>query len=155
MRSKSDVLKTSDFFMQLSTALSQVSLNNFTEFPGLNELLSPQLVADVLSQTVMVTIRKSKLPMEQMVWAVIGMVLFRKYPMRQPVNQLDIILPNGTPYVAPSAVTQTRQKLGHQAVEIVFNQTQLLWHAKSVHPSWCALSLLGVDGIVWRTPDSK
>ena len=57
--------------MQLSTALSQVSLNNFTEFTGLNELLAPELVADALSQTGVATIRKRKLPMEQMVWAVI------------------------------------------------------------------------------------
>ncbi|WP_019615934.1 transposase domain-containing protein, partial [Psychromonas ossibalaenae] len=84
--------------MQLSTALSQVSLNHFTEFTGLNELLAPELVTDSLSQTGVATIRKRKLPMEQMVWAVIGMALFRKYSMRQLVNQLDIILPNGTPY---------------------------------------------------------
>ena len=141
--------------MQLSTALSQVSLNNFTEFTGLNELLAPELVADALSQTGVATIRKRKLPMEQMVWAVIGMALFRKYSMRQLVNQLDIILPNGRPYVAPSAVTQARKKLGHQAIESIFNQTQSSWHAQSEHPEWCGLRLLGVDGVVWRTPDSK
>ena len=128
--------------MQLSTALSQVSLNNFTEFTGLNELLAPELVADALSQTGVATIRKRKLPMEQMVWAVIGMALFRKYSMRQLVNQLDIILPNGTPYVAPSAVTQARKKLGHRAIESIFNQTQSLCHEKSEHPLWCGLSLL-------------
>ena len=141
--------------MQLSSALSQVSLNNFTEFTGLNKLLSPELVADALSQAGVATIRKRKLPMEQMVWAVIGMALFRKYSMRQLVNQLDIMLPNGVPYVAPSAVTQARKKLGHKAIESIFNQTQSLWHEKSEHPSWCGLSLLGVDGVVWRTPDSK
>ena len=72
--------------MQLSSALSQVSLNNFTEFTDLNELLAPELVADALSQTGVATIRKRKLPMEQMVWAVIGMALFRQYSMRQLVN---------------------------------------------------------------------
>ena len=49
--------------MPLSTVLSQVSLNNFTEFAGLNELLSPELVANALSQTGVATIRKYKLPM--------------------------------------------------------------------------------------------
>jgi len=62
--------------------------------------------------------RKRKLPMEQMVWAVIGIVLLRKMSMRQLVNQLDIILPNGDPYVVPSAVTQARKKLGHQAINV-------------------------------------
>ncbi|ABM03364.1 ISSod7, transposase [Psychromonas ingrahamii 37] len=83
--------------------------------------------------------------MEKMVWAVVGMALFRKYSMRQLVNQLDIILPNGEPYVASSAVTQARKKLGYQAIESISNQTQSLWHEKSEHPMWCGLSLLGGD----------
>lgn len=141
--------------MQLSSALSQVSLNNFTEFTNLNDLLDPDLVSNALSQSGIATIRKRKLPMEQMVWAVVGMALFRKYSMRQLVNQLDIILPNGEPYVAPSAVTQARKKLGHHAIETIFNETQALWHDKAEHPTWSGLSLLGVDGVVWRTPDSK
>lgn len=141
--------------MQLSTALSQISQNTFTEFTALSELLEPSLVDEALAQSGVATIRKRKLPMEQMVWAVVGMALFRKMSMRQLVNQLDIILPNGAPYVAPSAVTQARKKLGHQAIEHIFNKTQSLWHAKSAHPTWCGLTLLGVDGVVWRTPDSK
>ncbi len=64
--------------------------------------------------------------MKHMVWSVIGMALFRKYSMRQLVNQLDIILSNGTPYIAPSAVTQARKKSGHQAIESIVNQTQTL-----------------------------
>jgi len=141
--------------LQLSTALSQVSQTNFTEFTELNGLLEPSIIDKALAQSGIATIRKRKLPMEQMVWAVIGMALFRKMSMRQLVNQLDIILPNGEPYVAPSAVTQARKKLGHQAIECIFNQTQSLWHEKSAQPTWCGLSLLGVDGVVWRTPDSK
>ena len=46
------------------------------------------------------------------------------------VNQLNIILPNGEPYVAPSAVTKARKKLGHQAIELILNQTLSLWHEK-------------------------
>ncbi|XPF94167.1 IS4 family transposase [Colwellia sp. RE-S-Sl-9] len=141
--------------MQLSTALSQVSQNSFTEFTGLSELLDPSIVDEALAQSGIATIRKRKLPMEQMVWAVIGMALFRKMSIRQLVNQLDIILPNGAPYVAPSAVTQARKKLGHKAIESIFNKTQSLWHEESTHPTWCGLTLLGVDGVVWRTPDSK
>lgn len=141
--------------MQLSNALSQVSQNSFSEFTELNELLEPSIVDAALAQSGVVTIRKRKLPMEQMVWAVVGMALFRKMSMRQLVNQLDIILPNGEPYVAPSAVTQARKKLGHQAIKNIFISTQSLWHEKSAHPTWCGLTLLGVDGVVWRTPDSK
>ncbi len=70
-----------------------------------------------------------------------------KVSIRQLVNQLDIVLPNGKPYVAPSTVTQARKKLGHQAIEAILNHTQSLWHEKSAHPTWCGLTLLGVDGV--------
>ena len=55
------------FFMQLSTALSQVSLNNCTKFIGLNELLTPELVTDEPSPTGVATIRKRKYSMRQMI----------------------------------------------------------------------------------------
>jgi len=92
--------------------------------------------------------------MENMVWAVIGMALFRKFSMRQLLNQLDIILPSGMPYVASSAVTQARKKLGSKVIESVFEQTQHQWNRDANHGKWCGLSLLGVDGVVWRTPDT-
>ena len=41
--------------------------------------------------------------MESMILAVIGMVLFRDFSMRQLLNRLDILRPNRTPFVAPSA----------------------------------------------------
>lgn len=140
--------------MQLSDALSQVSLNNRTEFQNLTEILSPDIIKQGLETGGVATIRKRKLPMESMVWAVIGMALFRKFPMRQLVNQLDIMLPNGTPYVASSAVTQARQKLGSDSLRSIFSQTQAQWHQQSEHPQWCGLNLYGVDGVVWRTPDT-
>ena len=40
-------------------------------------------------------------------------------------------------------------------MEFIFNQTQMLWRKKSEDPTWCGLYLLGVDGFIWHTPDSK
>ena len=42
----------------------------------------PELVADCLSRCAVGTIRRRKLPMESMLWTVIGMALFRQFPMR-------------------------------------------------------------------------
>jgi IS4 transposase len=64
------------------------------------------------------------------------------------------MLPGDRPFVAPSAVVQARQRLGVDAVREVFEQTQSLWNEHIPHPNWCGLRLLGVDGVVWRTPDS-
>ena len=134
--------------MQLSTALSLVNSNNVTEFKSLTDILSPEIIEQGLNTHGIATIRKRKLPMESMIWAVIGMALFRNFSMRQLLNQLDIILPNGTPFVAPSAVTQARKKLGSEVIKTIFEQTQLQWNEKSEHPHWCGLNLYGVDGVV-------
>jgi IS4 transposase len=92
--------------------------------------------------------------MDMMVWCLVGMALYRHIPMSQIVNQLDILLPGNRPFVAPSAVVQARQRLGDEAIKQVFEQTQSLWHKALPQSHWCGLRLLGVDGVVWRVPDS-
>ena len=92
--------------------------------------------------------------MERVLWAIIGMSLFRHVPMAQLANQLDILLPGDRPFVVPSAFIQARQKLSDKAVEMVFNQTASLWHQQCEHPTWAGLQLLAIDGVMWRTPDT-
>ena len=133
------------------------SLSTFSpeHFHSLSEVLSPELIDECLKESGIVTLRKRRLPLEMMVWSIIGMSIFRHLPMSDIVNQLDIMLPGKRPFVAPSAVVQARQRLGADVVKRVFEQTQQLWHEKTPSPSFCDLKLLGVDGIVWRTPDTK
>ncbi|MDG4868782.1 IS4 family transposase, partial [Guyparkeria sp. 1SP6A2] len=116
--------------------------------------LSPELIDECLAQAGVATLRKRRLPLEMVVWSIVGMALFRHIPMGQVVHQLDIVLPGQRPFVAPSAVVQARQRLGVEAVKRVFEHTQGLWHEQTPHPHWCGLRLLGVDGVVWRTPDT-
>jgi len=133
------------------------SLSTFSpeHFHSLSEVLSTELIDECLKESGIVTLRKRRLPLEMMIWSIIGMSIFRHLPMSDIVNQLDIMLPGKRPFVAPSAVVQARQRLGADVVKRVFEQTQQLWHEKTPSPSFCDLKLLGVDGIVWRTPDTK
>lgn len=140
--------------MQLSQALDRLSNFSSEHFSSLSEILSPELLAQCLNESGTVTLRKRRLPMETMIWAVVGMALFRDQPMSRIVNQLDILLPGNRPFVAPSAVVQARQKLGYAAVQRVFEQTQSLWLGSLPVSHWAGLTLLGVDGVVWRAPDS-
>ena len=64
------------------------------------------------------------------------------------------MLPGKKTLVAPSAVVQARQRLGVDAVKEVYHQSQKMWHKQAEHPQWCGLTILGVDGVVWRTPDT-
>ena len=52
----------------------------------------------------MATLRRRRLPLDMVIWSVIGMSIFRDMPMRDIVNKLDILLPGNRPFVAPSAV---------------------------------------------------
>ena len=141
--------------MFLSQALDRIYQFTPEQFNALSDVLSPELIEQCLHESGTVTLRKRRLPLEMMVWSVVGMALYRHIPMGQIVNQLDILLPGKRHFVAPSAVVQARQRLGEGPVRKVFEQTQQLWHHATSHPNWCGLRLLGVDGVVWRTPDTS
>lgn len=141
--------------MFLSQALDRLYSFSPEQFSSLADVLSPELIDQCLEQTGTVTLRKRRLSMDMMIWSVVGMALFRHLPMSHIVNQLDILLPGNRPFVAPSAVVQARQRLGEDAVRQVFERTQAVWHAATPHPHWQGLRLLGVDGVVWRVPDTE
>lgn len=140
--------------MFLSQALDRLHAFTPEQFNGLADVLSPELIAQCLEDTGTVTLRRRRLSMDMMVWCLVGMALYRHIPMSRIVNQLDILLPGNRPFVAPSAVVQARQRLGDEAIRQVFEQTQSLWHKALPQSHWCGLRLLGVDGVVWRVPDS-
>ncbi len=137
------------FFIFLRQELEQIHTFSADKLNGLSDLLFPTLIDQCLQDTGVTTIRKRRLPMELMVWSVVGISLYRHLSMSKVVSQLDILLPGEKPFVAPSAVIHARKKLGHEPVEAVFNKTQQLWHEKTPHPDWHGL----IDGVVWRTPD--
>lgn len=140
--------------MRIEQALDFINSCPPGKFEALSDLLSPELVEACLAEAGVVTLRRRRMPMERALWAIIGMSLFRRVPMAQLANQLDILLPGDRPFIVPSAFTQARQKLADKAVEQVFRQTAALWHQQSQHPTWAGLQLLALDGVVWRTPDT-
>jgi IS4 transposase len=140
--------------MLLSQALNTVHKFTPKEFSALSDLLSPELIDECLADTGTVTLRKRRLPMEMMVWAVAGMTLFRSLSMNQLVSHLDILLPGKRPFVVPSAVVQARQRLGANVIRRVFEKTRQLWFEKTPLSHWNGLTLMAIDGTLWRTPDT-
>lgn len=120
--------------MFLRQALHNIHSFSANQLPRLSDLLCPELIEQCLKETGIATIRKRRLPMELMVWSVVGMSLYRHLSMEKVISQLDILLPGKKPFVAPSAVIQARKRLGHEPVEAVFNKTQQLWYEKTPHP---------------------
>lgn len=151
------IVRSSDFLIvQLATALSLANgyAPNTDNLGQLSDILSADFIAQCLEASGVATVRKRRLPLEQAVWAVIAMSMYRQEPVWSIVSKAQLMLPGKKPLVAPSAVVQARQRLGADAVKEVFTQSQLMWNRDAEHPTWCGLKLLGVDGVVWRTQDT-
>lgn len=104
---------------------SQSDKHRLTEFSSLAEVLELDIIQYCLDANDVNTLRKRKLPMDAIIWAVIGMALFRMGAVRQLIKKLDMVLPQEVDYVARSAVTQARKKLGSDVVRDVFLQSAM------------------------------
>ncbi|MFQ1991091.1 IS4 family transposase [Aeromonas veronii] len=140
--------------MRIDQALDFLHASNAAQFESLSDLIPNEFITTLLAEEDIVTLRRRRMPMERLVWAIIGIAIFRHVPMTQLVNQLDILLPGDRPFVAPSAFLQARQKLGDKSIERLFHETASRWHQQANHPGWAGLQLLAVDGVMWRPPDT-
>ena len=102
------------------------------------------------------SIRRRRLPADQVVWLVICMALFRNEPIERIVDTLGLALPDrDDTKVAKSAVTQARQRLGAEPLAQLFAMTATTWARRSADASrWRGLALYGWDGTTMRVPDS-
>lgn len=126
-------------------------------FPHLTRHLDPAWVEEALLATGTATVRKRRLPAEQMVWLLLGMALVRDLPITAVARQLDVALPaaDGSRTVASSALTQARARLGPDPMEWLFLRSSEEWaHRSADSDRWRGLALYGVDGTTLRTADS-
>jgi hypothetical protein len=102
------------------------------------------------------TIRKRRLPAEQVIWLVIGMALYRNIPIERVVDDLGLALPDEKQtLVAKSAITQARQRLKEEPLEYLFATTASEWAIRSADADrWHGLALYGMDGTTLRVADS-
>ncbi len=140
--------------MDVSQALDIINNWKPNQLETLADLLPLDLIDEAYSLTDTVTMRKRKLTLESMVWLLVGMALYNDKSMKDLVNQLDIVDRTGKAFVAPSALTQRRKTLGEPAMKAVFERMTSAWVKGANLPEWNGLTLLGVDGVVWRAADS-
>ena len=86
------------------------SCGSFHTFEKYAELLSPQLIQQGFEQAGVATIRKRRLPLETVLWSIIGMSLYHQKSVWVIATQMDIMLPDKKPLVAPSALVKARKK---------------------------------------------
>ena len=117
--------------------------------------LNPEWIEAALAATGTATVRRRRLPAEQVIWLVLGMALYRHRPITDLVERLELVLP-GAGAIAPSSVAQARSRLGSRPMCWLFEKTAEEWgHASARRHEWNGLALYGVDGTTARIPDSE
>ena len=124
-------------------------------FADVRRHLDPLWIEQALEATGTATLRKRRLPAEQVVWLVIGMALYRDRPIYELVDRLDLVLPGCNSTMAPSAVVEARARLGADPMEWLFEKSARKWaHESARRHAWRGLALYGVDGSTLRVADS-
>lgn len=117
--------------------------------------IEPEWIEQALAATGTATVRKRRLPAEQVIWLVLGMALQRDRSIADVVASLDLALPGKSPWLAPSASVQARARLGAEPLEWLFGRCSETWaHGAAREESWRGLAVYGVDGTTLRVPDT-
>ncbi|WP_200911451.1 transposase domain-containing protein, partial [Caballeronia cordobensis] len=76
----------------------------------LTEHLPYAWIERAVQATGVASIRRRRLPAEQVVWLVIALAVYRHWSISEVLDNLDLALPdNAAPFVSKSAVAQARQ----------------------------------------------
>jgi Insertion element 4 transposase N-terminal/Transposase DDE domain len=116
-----------------------------------SETLRPELIEEALRATGTASVRRRKLPAEQVVWLTVGMAMFSNTSIRQTLDRLSLTV-NG--HVVPSTISNARKRLGPKPLSYLFTMLAKAWTEQSPASTWRGLRLFGVDGTTIRTADS-
>lgn len=127
-------------------------------FEGLKSHIDPDWIKAALAKKGVATVRRRKLPAEQVVWLSVGISLYRDRPIPEVVNRLDLVLPdeNGERQgITNGAIVEARNRVGAEPVEELFHTTARYWALESADKHrWRGLMVLGGDGTMMRVPDT-
>jgi hypothetical protein len=126
-------------------------------FDRLRENINPEWIDSALAATGTATVRRRRLPAEQVIWLVLGMAIYRQRPIDGLVAHLDLSLPGtGSASMAKSAIAQARARVSDEPLKWLFERCSEKWaHESARRHAWRGLALYGVDGTTARVPDSK
>ena len=117
--------------------------------------LEEDWIRQAFEATGVATLRRRRLPAEQVVWLVLGMSLMRGRSITEVVDKLDLTLPDTGNAIASSAISKARQRVGSRPIEWLFRHAANHWALPSAdRQRWRGLRLLGVDGSKFFTPDT-
>jgi hypothetical protein len=140
-------------FQEALGAIASVGPESFERF---RSQIPFDWIEQALATTGTSTIRRRRLPAEQVIWLVIGVALFRDRAIEEVVDSLDIALPSPQGAVAKSAIPAARARLGDAPVQWLFERTAQVWTTASLdRHRWRGLAVYGIDGSSLRTADTE
>jgi hypothetical protein len=102
------------------------------------------------------SIRRRRLPAQQVVWLVIALALYRHQSISEVVDELELALP--TPqasFVSKSAIAQARQRTGAAPLAWLFHESARNWVAQDqAKYLFKGFTLFAMDGTTLQTADS-
>jgi hypothetical protein len=141
---------------RLTEALHCTAAFTPERFAKLVSQFDPEWITEALAATEAATLRRRRLPMEQVTLLVIGMALMRDRPIFEVARVLEVALPGGSSRTtARSSLVKARQRLGADPLEWLFGHTGAQWgHDSAQRDRWRGLALFGTDGSTLRVPDT-
>jgi hypothetical protein len=125
------------------------------EFGRFRQHIDPRWIDEALAATGTASVRRRRMPADQVVWMVLGMALMRNESIDRVVSLLDLALPSNDTTAAKSGLAQARKRLGDEPMEYLFTATADRWtQASADRHRWRGLALYGADGTTLRVPDS-
>lgn len=103
------------------------------------------------------SVRRRRLPAEQVVWLVIALAVYRHLSIKEILDDLDLALPDlNDRCVSSSGVSQAKERLGSDAMRWLFDVSARAWHSEEPDKYlFHGLSLLAMDGTTLRLADSS
>lgn len=145
--------------MSLASSLAALSDGSLpATFDGLRTHLPLEWIKACLEEPGVAKLRRRKFPVENVVWLIVGMALFRNRSISEIVERLDLVMPGKDGErqdIAKGSIPPARDRLGVEPLRSLFEATAKRWAEESVkrYP-WRGLTLLGIDGTTLRVPDS-
>lgn len=115
-------------------AIQQQLLNlgdlfNFSDLSTFTQNIPVEWVSSALELSAQATIRRRRLPSDQVLWLVLGMALFRDEPVHEVARRLNICAQGLASLDLParSGISQARTRLGADPVEDLFRTCAQHW----------------------------
>ena len=122
------------------------------DWARLGQHLSYEWIEQAVAYTGKASIRKRRLPAEQVDWLVIALALYRHQSISEVIDELDLALPDmKASFVSKSGVAQARQRLGAELFKALSGTSARVWTEQYLFKS---LGLFAMDVTTLKTSDT-